>query len=64
MDISNHLCIHVCTQEQAGKPLYLLYRAVKSQLEKGPIDVITGEARYSGDQGSKVPQGKGSLVPQ
>ena len=33
-------------QEQAGKPLYLLYRAVKSQLEKGPIDVITGEARY------------------
>ena len=27
--------------------MYLLYRAVKSQLEKGPIDVITGEARYS-----------------
>ena len=31
------------SQEHAGKPLYLLYRAVKSQLEKGPIDVITGE---------------------
>ena len=27
--------------------MYLLYRAVKNQLEKGPIDVITGEARYS-----------------
>ena len=38
--------LSVCPlQEQAGKPLYLLYRAVKSQLEKGPIDVITGEAR-------------------
>ena len=30
-----------------GQPLYLLFRAVKNQLEKGPIDVITGEARYS-----------------
>ena len=30
-----------------GQPMYLLYRAVKNQLEKGPIDVITGEARYS-----------------
>lgn len=27
--------------------MYLLYRAVKNQLEKGPVDVITGEARYS-----------------
>ena len=35
------------SQEHAGKPLYLLYRAVKSQLEKGPIDVITGEARLA-----------------
>lgn len=35
------------TQEHTGQPLYLLYRAVKNQLEKGPIDVITGEARYS-----------------
>ena len=34
-------------QEHTGQPLYLLYKAVKAQLEKGPIDVITGEARYS-----------------
>ena len=27
--------------------MYLLFKAVKAQLEKGPIDVITGEARYS-----------------
>ena len=30
-----------------GQPLYLLFRAVKNRLEKGPIDVITEEARYS-----------------
>ena len=35
------------SQEHVGQPLYLLFRAVKNQLEKGPIDVITGEARYS-----------------
>ena len=38
---------HTHTQEHVGQPMYLLYRAVKNQLEKGPIDVITGEARYS-----------------
>ena len=42
---SLHLLTH--TQEHVGQPMYLLYRAVKNQLEKGPIDVITGEARYS-----------------
>ena len=34
-------------QEHVGEPLYVLFRAIKSQLEKGPIDVITGEARQS-----------------
>ena len=34
-------------QEHVGEPLYVLFRAVKSQLEKGPIDVLTGEARQS-----------------
>uniref|UniRef100_A0A8C7EXS6 Plexin A3 n=1 Tax=Neovison vison TaxID=452646 RepID=A0A8C7EXS6_NEOVI len=34
-------------QECAGEPLFLLYCAIKQQMEKGPIDAITGEARYS-----------------
>lgn len=34
-------------RECAGEPLYMLFRAVKGQLEKGPIDAITSEARYS-----------------
>uniref|UniRef100_A0A7N8Y9A6 Plexin-A1 n=1 Tax=Mastacembelus armatus TaxID=205130 RepID=A0A7N8Y9A6_9TELE len=34
-------------QECAGEPLFMLYCAMKQQMEKGPIDAITGEARYS-----------------
>uniref|UniRef100_A0A9J7YBM0 Plexin-A1 n=1 Tax=Cyprinus carpio carpio TaxID=630221 RepID=A0A9J7YBM0_CYPCA len=39
--------ICVCVQECAGEPLFMLYCAIKQQMEKGPIDTITGEARYS-----------------
>jgi len=42
------LCVLcVCSQECAGEPLFMLYCAIKQQMEKGPIDAITGEARYS-----------------
>lgn len=34
-------------QEHVGEPLFILFRAIKSQLEKGPVDVITGEAKNS-----------------
>ncbi|XP_041130486.1 plexin-A1-like isoform X2 [Polyodon spathula] len=34
-------------KECAGEPLFMLYCAIKQQMEKGPIDSITGEARYS-----------------
>lgn len=34
-------------QECAGEPLFMLFCAIKQQMEKGPIDAITGEARYS-----------------
>ena len=37
--------LHV--QECAGEPLFSLFCAIKQQMEKGPIDAITGEARYS-----------------
>ena len=41
------VCVCVCLQECAGEPLFMLYCAIKQQMEKGPIDAITGEARYS-----------------
>ena len=34
-------------QEHVGEPLFILFRAIKSQLEKGPVDVISGEAKNS-----------------
>uniref|UniRef100_A0A674E9T3 Plexin A3 n=1 Tax=Salmo trutta TaxID=8032 RepID=A0A674E9T3_SALTR len=40
------LCVCV-PHECAGEPLFMLYCAIKQQMEKGPIDSITGEARYS-----------------
>uniref|UniRef100_A0A8C4QGN1 Uncharacterized protein n=1 Tax=Eptatretus burgeri TaxID=7764 RepID=A0A8C4QGN1_EPTBU len=41
------VCPYACMQECAGEPLFMLYCAIKQQMEKGPIDAITGEARYS-----------------
>lgn len=34
-------------QTEAGEPLFMLYKAIKTQTEKGPVDSMTGEARYS-----------------
>ncbi|XP_067122896.1 plexin-A2-like [Centruroides vittatus] len=34
-------------KECAGDPLFMLYRAIKQQVDKGPVDSITSEARYS-----------------
>ena len=40
-------CLHQHIQDSVGKPLYTLFRALKSQIEKGPVDAITGESRYA-----------------
>uniref|UniRef100_A0A8C3A4V2 Plexin-B1 n=1 Tax=Cyclopterus lumpus TaxID=8103 RepID=A0A8C3A4V2_CYCLU len=29
----------------AGEPLYMLYRAIKYQVDKGPVDTVTGKAK-------------------
>uniref|UniRef100_A0A8C2WGD2 Plexin A2 n=1 Tax=Cyclopterus lumpus TaxID=8103 RepID=A0A8C2WGD2_CYCLU len=39
--------LHKFLKECAGEPLFMLFCAIKQQMEKGPIDSITGEARYS-----------------
>ncbi|KAJ8259538.1 hypothetical protein GJAV_G00170590, partial [Gymnothorax javanicus] len=39
--------LHKFLKECVGEPLFMLYCAIKQQMEKGPIDAITGEARYS-----------------
>jgi len=37
----------VYIQDCAGEPLFMLFRAIKQQVDKGPVDMVTGEARYS-----------------
>ena len=34
-------------KECAGDPMYLLFQAIKHQVDKGPVDQVTHEARYS-----------------
>lgn len=34
-------------KEYAGSSLFLLYKAIKHQIEKGPVDALTYDARYS-----------------
>ena len=41
------LAVHSYIQEHLGEHLFVLFRATKSQLEKGPVDVLTGEAKNS-----------------
>ncbi|CAB1315450.1 unnamed protein product, partial [Coregonus sp. 'balchen'] len=49
LESKNHpkLLLRRTESECAGEPLFMLYCAIKQQMEKGPIDSITGEARYS-----------------
>ncbi|KAL5475134.1 hypothetical protein EMCRGX_G027193 [Ephydatia muelleri] len=56
--LANWLCflLYPYVQEHAGEPLFTLFRAIKSQLEKGPVDVITGEARNSLSEGKLLRQ--------
>ncbi|KAK3512201.1 hypothetical protein QTP70_000471 [Hemibagrus guttatus] len=39
--------LHKFLKECVSEPLFMLYCAIKQQMEKGPIDAVTGEARYS-----------------
>ena len=34
-------------QDDAGTALFLLFKAIKHQVEKGPVDAVTHDARYS-----------------
>ncbi|XP_031564462.1 plexin-A4-like [Actinia tenebrosa] len=40
-------CMYNDLKKDLGKPLFMLFMAIKCQVEKGPVDACTGEARYS-----------------
>ena len=39
--------LHKFLKDCVGEPLFVLFRAIKQQVQKGPIDALTAEARYS-----------------
>ncbi|KAM9785477.1 plexin-B3 [Neosynchiropus ocellatus] len=39
------ICLYSFLKEEAGEPLYMLYRAIKYQVDKGPVDAVTGRAK-------------------
>jgi len=41
------LCMYPYLKCHVNKSLFMLYKAIKHQTEKGPVDAVTGEARYS-----------------
>ncbi|XP_045482942.1 plexin-B isoform X2 [Harmonia axyridis] len=41
------LCMYHYLKEYAGASLFLLFKAIKHQIEKGLVDAITHDARYS-----------------
>lgn len=41
------LCMYRYLKEYAGSSLFLLYKAIKHQIQKGPVDAVTHDARYS-----------------
>ncbi|XP_074872707.1 plexin-B3 isoform X2 [Carettochelys insculpta] len=40
-----YICMYSYLREVAGEPLYMLFRAIKSQVDKGPVDAVTGQAK-------------------
>lgn len=41
------ICMYDYLKEYAGSSLFLLFKAIKHQIEKGLVDAITHDARYS-----------------
>ena len=41
------LCMYPHLKSRVNNSLFMLYKAIKHQTEKGPVDAVTAEARYS-----------------
>ena len=41
------LCLYDYMKDYAGSSLFVLFKAIKFQIEKGPVDAVTHDARYS-----------------
>ncbi|XP_066473984.1 plexin-B3 isoform X2 [Tiliqua scincoides] len=45
------ICLYSYLREVAGEPLYMLFRAIKYQVDKGPVDSVTGKAKRTLNDG-------------
>ncbi|TNN36380.1 Plexin-B1 [Liparis tanakae] len=41
------ICLFGFLRESAGEAFYMLFRAIKHQVDKGPVDAVTGKAKYT-----------------
>ncbi|XP_041954919.1 plexin-B1 isoform X2 [Alosa sapidissima] len=41
------ICLYSFLRDSAGEPLYMMFRAIKHQVDKGPVDAVTGKAKYT-----------------
>uniref|UniRef100_A0A8C8K596 Plexin-B1 n=1 Tax=Oncorhynchus tshawytscha TaxID=74940 RepID=A0A8C8K596_ONCTS len=41
------ICLYAFLRDSAGESLYMLFRAIKHQVDKGPVDAVTGKAKYT-----------------
>uniref|UniRef100_A0A8C5HH18 Sema domain-containing protein n=1 Tax=Gouania willdenowi TaxID=441366 RepID=A0A8C5HH18_GOUWI len=41
------ICLYQFLKDSAGEPLYKLFRAIKHQIEKGPVDARVKKAKYT-----------------
>ncbi|XP_028680886.1 plexin-B1 isoform X2 [Erpetoichthys calabaricus] len=41
------ICLYAFLRDFAGESLYMLFRAIKHQVDKGPVDAVTGKAKYT-----------------
>ncbi|XP_019746142.1 plexin-B1 [Hippocampus comes] len=41
------ICLYTFLRDSAGECLYMLFKAIKHQVDKGPVDAVTGKAKYT-----------------
>ncbi|KAI1882308.1 hypothetical protein AGOR_G00249340 [Albula goreensis] len=41
------ICLYQFLKDSAGEPLYKLFKAIKHQVEKGPVDAVVKKAKYT-----------------
>ncbi|XP_077458913.1 plexin-B1 isoform X4 [Stigmatopora argus] len=41
------ISLYAFLRDSAGECLYMLFRAIKHQVDKGPVDAVTGKAKYT-----------------